>query len=157
MIAFASCAYGLFGTHLSSYATFAMSVESLLAAFVGARMFSNMETETTPLGRVFFVIFVCVMLFVMTNMLISIINEAMDTVNREMGDEIKNDAFLRHVGGKIRDLIGLDSISLWSKGRRPMCAKILKKYLRWELYFQIYYENKQRYHTSVCNNTMKMI
>ena len=43
-------------------------------------MFSNLEMEASHLGRLFFLIFVCVMLFVMTNMLISILNDAMEEV-----------------------------------------------------------------------------
>ena len=48
--------------------------------FVGARMFSSFEIETSHLGRVFFLLFIGVMLFVMTNVLIAILNDAMDQV-----------------------------------------------------------------------------
>ena len=118
MVSFAGFAYTTFGRSMSSYNGFLTSLESLLSAFVGARMFRTTESEDSPLGRAFFLIFVLVMLFLMTNVLISILTDAMQTVKEEMGDRIANHEFIAFVGDRVKDMIGLDNFVPWSKGEQ---------------------------------------
>ena len=79
-------------------------------------MFNNMQMEDSKFGRAFFLCFVLVMLFLMTNMLISILTEAMATVKREMRSRISKHEFMAFLGEKISDLVGIESIASWAKG-----------------------------------------
>ena len=117
MVSFASFAYQVFGRTIGSYSSFLTCLESLLAAFVGAKMYRNTETEDSSLGRAFFLIFVLVMLFLMTNMLISILTDAMETVKREMSDRIGNHEFVAFVGERVKDLLGFDNVVPWNRGK----------------------------------------
>ena len=108
MAAFSSYVYMVFGPSLKSYSSFAAAVENLLAALIGGRMFTNTELSDTATGRLFFVSFISTMIFLMTNVLISILNDAMDQVQAEMNSEQNRSEFLNYMGSRIVDLLGID-------------------------------------------------
>lgn len=117
MLAFSSFAYVAFGPALGSFSTFISTVESLLAGFMGARMYRDLELANTLIGRIFYFIFVTVMLFCVTNLLIGTLTDAIHTVQQDSKKDKYRHRFFNFVAQRLKDILGIDEIPwIGSKG-----------------------------------------
>ena len=135
MVAYSTVAFCLFGNQLYWFATFISSAETLMAAFVGYKIYDELDVVLPVIGRVFFVFFTISMMWYIGNILIAMLNEGLDEVKKEVEEEKRREDFMKFLNERLRDLIGFDGWDSRSeKGYHKLCKYM---YIAFSLIYQL--------------------
>ena len=105
--AYSQLAYVVFGSHLASYNNFMTTLESLLSLLLGSFDYEELATANPYLGPFFFFSFILLMVFMLTNMFVSIINDTFSAVKEDVNLQSNEYELLDFMLGRFEAMTGL--------------------------------------------------
>ena len=106
--AFCCLFYGVYGSELLSYATIIITAETLLSTMLGKFEYDEMRTSTAGYGGSFmFLLYICVMAFIVLNMFISILNESFAVVKDDVAKQNNDYEIIDFMIYRFKGLLGI--------------------------------------------------
>lgn len=105
--AYSQFAYLIFGSKLDGYKNFITTLESLLSVLLGAFDYYDYANSEPVIGPLFFFSFIFVMVFLLTNMFVSIINDTFAMVKEDATLQSNEYEIVDFMLGRIETLTGI--------------------------------------------------
>ena len=107
--AFAMFAFLIFGKLLLNYSTFISSMETLLAMMLMSFNFRELQEVNAVIGPIFFFAYILVLVFVVINVLVSILNESFYRIRAERELVSKDYKMVNFIMEQLSKVIGVGS------------------------------------------------